>query len=46
MLCHCEGTHLEKIDDVRDEMISNIGLGDFSNRLGRLLLNMRETWCF
>ena len=31
-LCRCETIYLEKVDDVRDEMISNIGLGDFCSR--------------
>ena len=31
-LCRCGSIYLEKVDDVRDEMISNIGLGDFGSR--------------
>ena len=38
-----KSTYLERVDDVKDEMISNIGLGDFGSRL---LLIGQETWCF
>ena len=36
--CRCESTYLERVDDVRDEMISNIG-----NFGSRLLLIVQKT---
>ena len=41
-LSNCESTYLEGVDDERDEMINNIGIGDFGSRF--VLIGQEATY--